>query len=288
MAEMKAEGVEYDERMEELEKLEYPKPNRELIYSAFNAFAVKHPWVGQENIQPKSVAREMFEQFYSFADYVRAYDLQRSEGLLLRHLNNVYTVLAQTVPDAAKTEDVKDMETYLITMIRQVDSSLLEEWEKMKNPKYERVDEEEVRPPGSVEALADVTRDKQEFTKLVRNRIFTVLRAIANEAFEDAIATLSDSDREDGVPWTATDLSQALDVFFETHTRIRLDPEARNLRHTHVKQDIEERKWVVQQTLIDPDEKNDWMVEFHVDLEKSRTNQEPFVSLRAITEIGVR
>src|SRR5678815_5277044 len=109
---MKMQGIEYNQRMEELEKLEYPKPNRDFIYSTFNAFAAKHPWVGQENIRPKSIAREMFENFRSFADYVRDYELQRSEGLLLRHLNSVFKVLSQTVPDAAKTEQVVEMEVY--------------------------------------------------------------------------------------------------------------------------------------------------------------------------------
>ena len=93
MAEMKMAGIEYDERMEELEKLEYPKPNREFVYSTFNAFADKHPWVGQENIRPKSIAREMFESFRSFSDYIRDYELQRAEGVLLRHLNSVFKVL---------------------------------------------------------------------------------------------------------------------------------------------------------------------------------------------------
>src|SRR6185503_20941378 len=114
-------------------KLEYPKPRREFIYSTFNAFADRHPWVGQENIRPKSIAREMFEQFRSFADYVRDYELQRAEGVLLRHLNNVYKVLSQTVPDGAKTELLRELELFLGAMIRQVDSSLLEEWEKMQH-----------------------------------------------------------------------------------------------------------------------------------------------------------
>ena len=103
MAEMKAEGLEYEQRMEELEKLEHPKPLRDFVYSTFNAFADRHPWVGEENIRPKSIAREMFEQFRSFAEYVLDYELQRVEGLLLRHLNSVYKVLSQTVPDQAKT-----------------------------------------------------------------------------------------------------------------------------------------------------------------------------------------
>jgi hypothetical protein len=136
MAEMKMEGIEYDKRMEELEKLEYPKPNREFVYSTFNAFADRHPWVGQENIRPKSIAREMFESFRSFSDYIRDYELQRAEGVLLRHLNSVFKVLAQTVPDTAKNDEVREMELYLISMIRQVDSSLLEEWERMRDPNY--------------------------------------------------------------------------------------------------------------------------------------------------------
>ena len=134
VAEMKLDGLDYNQRMEELEKLEYPKPNREFIYSTFNAFAERHPWVGQENIRPKSIAREMFEEFRSFADYIKIYELQRAEGLLLRHLSGVHKVLTQTVPDAAKNDAVREMELYLGAMIRQVDSSLLEEWERMNDP----------------------------------------------------------------------------------------------------------------------------------------------------------
>jgi hypothetical protein len=113
VAEMKAQGVDYDERMEKLEKLEYPKPMRDFIYGTFNAFAERHPWVGEENIRPKSIAREMFEGFRSFSDYVQEYDLERAEGLLLRHLSSVYKVLVQTVPDGAKTDAVREIELYL-------------------------------------------------------------------------------------------------------------------------------------------------------------------------------
>ena len=138
VAEMKAEGLDYDQRMEELEKLEYPKPLRDFVYETFNAFADRHPWVGEENIRPKSIAREMFEGFRSFSDYVQEYDLERAEGLLLRHLNSVYKVLGQTVPDGVKTDAVREMELYLRDMLRQVDSSLLDEWERMRDPNYAR------------------------------------------------------------------------------------------------------------------------------------------------------
>jgi superfamily II RNA helicase len=279
MAEMKMAGIEYDERIEELEKLEYPKPNREFIYSTFNAFADKHPWVGQENIRPKSIAREMFESFRSFSDYIRDYELQRAEGVLLRHLNSVYKVLGQTVPDTAKNDAVREMELYLGTMIRQIDSSLLDEWEKMRNPSYQRAETKEVRPPGAEGAAADITRDTKAFTAAIRNRIFTFLRGLVNLDFEQAIANLTSPQDSDGAPWTAQRLQQALDAYHAEHERICLDPNARNVRHTYVLRAEDKRTWRVQQMLVDPEEHNDWVAEFEVDLARSRETSEPALRL---------
>ena len=279
MAEMKMAGLEYEERMEELEKLEYPKPNREFIYSTFNAFADKHPWVGQENIRPKSIAREMFESFRSFSDYIRDYELQRAEGVLLRHLNGVYKVLTQTVPDAAKTDPVHEMELYLGTMIRQVDSSLLDEWEKMRDPSYQRAETKEVRPPGAEEAAADITRDTKAFTASIRNRIFSFLRGLVNADLEQALTYLSTPQDPDGQPWTGERLQQALDAYHTEHERICLDPNARNLRHTYVVPAEDKRTWRVQQMLVDPEEHNDWVAAFEVDLGRSRETAEPVLRL---------
>lgn len=286
IAEMKMAGIEYEERMEELEKLEYPKPNRDFIYSTFNAFADKHPWVGQENIRPKSIAREMFETFRSFSDYIRDYELQRAEGLLLRHLNSVYKVLAQTVPDAAKADTVREMELYLGTMIRQVDSSLLEEWEKMRDPNYQRSETKELRPPGAEEAEQDITRDTKAFTAAIRNRIFSFLRGLVNEDFEQAITHLSSSNDPEGQPWTPERLKTVLGGYHDEHERICLDPNARNLRHTYVIPSEDERAWRVQQMLVDPDEHNDWLAEFEVDLAESRRLGEPTLRLRRIGSLG--
>ena len=279
VAEMKMAGIEYDERMEELEKLEYPKPNREFIYSTFNAFADKHPWVGQENIRPKSIAREMFESFRSFSDYIRDYELQRAEGVLLRHLNSVFKVLTQTVPDAAKDDAVREMELYLGTLIRQIDSSLLDEWEKMRDPSYQRAETKEVRPPGAEEAAADVTRDTKAFTAAIRNRIFTFLRGLVNGDYEQAIAHLSSPQDLDGQPWTANRLQQALDAYHVEHERICLEPNARNTRHTYVLLAEDKLTWRVQQMLVDPEEHNDWVAEFAVDLAQSREAAEPVLRL---------
>jgi len=282
MAEMKMEGIEYDQRMEELEKCEHPKPNREFVYSTFNEFAARHPWVGEENIRPKSIVREMFEEFRSFADYIKLYELHRAEGVLLRHLNSVFKVLAQTVPDSAKNEQVREMELYLGTMIRQVDSSLLDEWEKMRDPNYRPGETKEVRPPGAEEAAADITRDTKAFTAAIRNRIFTFLRGLVIEDYEQAIANLSSPDDADGQPWTAARVQQLMDAYHADHDHLCLDPNARNVRHTYVLPAEDKKTWRVQQMLVDPEGDNDWVAEFEVDLAASRQENEPVLSLSRI------
>jgi superfamily II RNA helicase len=280
MAEMKMEGIEYDQRMEELEKCEYPKPNREFVYSTFNAFADRHPWVGQENIRPKSIAREMFESFRSFSDYIRDYELQRAEGVLLRYLNRVFKALSQTVPDAAKNDTIREMEIYLGAMIRQIDSSLLDEWEKLRDPNYQRADTREIRPPGAEEN--DITRDTKAFTGSIRNRIFSFLRGLQIGDLESAIAGLASPQDAEGQPWTAARLEQSLDAYHADHEYFCLDPNARNVRHTYVTPSEDRKTWRVQQMLVDPEENNDWVVEFEVDLAGSRKLGEPALKLRRI------
>lgn len=282
MAEMKMEGIEYNQRMEELEKCEYPKPNREFVYSTFNAFAEKHPWVGQENIRPKSIAREMFESFRSFSDYIRDYELQRAEGVLLRYLNRVFKVLSQTVPDVAKNDTVREMEIYLGALIRQIDSSLLDEWEKLRDPNYQRAETKEVRPPGAEDADKDVTRDTKAFTAAIRNQIFTFLRGLVIGDFEAALANLASPLDADGQPWTAARLEQALDAYHADHKCICLDPNARNVRHTYVTPAEDKKTWRVQQMLVDPEASNDWVAEFEVDLMESRKQGEPILKLRRL------
>ena len=282
MAEMKMEGIEYDQRMEELEKCEHPKPNREFIYSTFNAFAARHPWVGAENIHLKSIVREMFEEFRSFADYIKLYELQRAEGVLLRHLNNVFKVLAQTVPDSAKNDQVREMELYLGTMIRQVDSSLLDEWEKMRDPNYLRAETKELRSPGAEEAAADITRDTKAFTAAIRNQIFIFLRALVVANYETAIASLDSPLDSDHTAWTPDRLDKIMETYEAGHERLCLDPNARNVRHTYVTPSEDKNFWRVQQMLVDPKADNDWVTEFTVDLNASRQSGKPILRLQRI------
>jgi hypothetical protein len=284
---MKAEGLDYDQRMEQLEKLEYPKPLRDFVYSTFNAFADRHPWVGEENIRPKSIAREMFEGYRSFSDYVEEYDLERAEGLLLRHLNGVYKVLAQTVPDGAKDDALREMELYLRDMLRQVDSSLLEEWERMKDASWAPAGEgaPELRPPGAEEA-PDVTRDTKAFTAAIRTRVFSFLRAWSIGKDEAALDTVDSPADGDGAPWTVERLKAAREAHRAEHGGLRLDPEARNLRHTHVEPSADRASWRVQQMLVDTAELNDWVMELDVDLAASREVGEPVLKLLRLASLA--
>jgi len=282
VAEMKAEGLDYDQRMAELEKMEHPKPLRDFVYMTFNAFADRHPWVGEENIRPKSIAREMFEGFRSFSDYVQEYDLERAEGLLLRHLNSVYKVLGQNVPDAAKTDTVREMELYLRDMLRQVDSSLLDEWERMRDPNYQPAGGREIRPPRP-EQPPDVTRDTKAFTAAIRTRLFAFLRAWSIGNDEAALAAIDSPADEAGEPWTAARLRTVREAHRVEHAGgIRLDPEARNLRHTHVQASEDRASWRVRQMLVDTEALNDWVAELDVDLAVSREKAEPVVRLLRI------
>jgi superfamily II RNA helicase len=274
MAAMKAEGVEYDERIARLEELEYPKPCRDFIYNTFNEFQAVHPWVGQDHIRPKSIAREMFENFRSFADYIKDYDLHRAEGVLLRHLSGVHKILAQTVPDGFKTEPVQEMEAWLAGMLRGTDSSLLDEWERLRDPNWKPREEE----PASAEPV-DITRNKREFTALVRTEIFRFLRFITTGNMAGAAAMLV---QPSPATWREDTLASALDPYYEEHERINLDNEARNGRHTYVEPSEDQRTWRVFQVLVDPEGLNDWQAEFSVDLAQAREDGMPSLALVAI------
>jgi hypothetical protein len=275
VGEMKAAGVEYDDRMAELEKMDYPKPQAEFIYGTFNAFAVKHPWVKADNIRPKSIAREMYENFMSFSEYVREYGLERVEGVLLRYLSDVYKALVQTVPKWARTDAVDDVATYFGAIVRQVDASLLDEWERMKNPAA-RIelppDTDALEPAGS----QDITKDKRGFLVLVRNEIFRFVRSIARRDYGEAarvmsapadVAVMGAEVRE------AARIEAELAPFFADHPSIRVDPEARAPRFLVVEQG--DASWRVRQTILDPEEDNDWFFEASIDLERSREAARP-------------
>jgi superfamily II RNA helicase len=288
LEEMRAAGIEYEERMEKLEQMEHPKPLRDFLYDTFNAFAAAHPWVDQENVRPKSIAREMFERYLSFADYIREYGLQRSEGLLLRHLSQVWKVLAQTVPATAKTDEVAEMEDYFRELIRGVDSSLLEEWERLRNPDFVAADsaDKPARP-----AAFDITRDSVAFRRLVRTAIFGFLQDVAAREWESAMSRLATglaapSAEGESLSPAARQIEAAFNRYFEARSRFRLDPEGRAAKHTHWDEDVPAGEWRVAQVLIDAAGDNDWEARFVVSLVGSRTENRAVVRFVDVQPVG--
>jgi len=263
-------GVEYEQRMEELEKLEYPKPLRELVYDTFNAFRVVHPWVQGDDVRPKSIAREMFERFMDFNEYVREYELGRAEGTLLRYLSDAYKALVQTVPAPDKTPEVEEIEVFLRAMIRAVDSSLLDEWERMRNP--EAWVAAAPTAPDEAPGEVDVTRDPKAFTVLVRNAMFQLLKAAARKDWAAAAALVRET--------TPETLEQSFAPFFAEHASIRLDPSARAPDRTRITP--EPAVWQVVQVISDPEGDDDWALLASIDLTASRDAAAPVVTLHRV------
>ena len=286
--ELKAAGVGYDERMAKLEEIEHPKPKREFLYETFNAFAAAHPWIEQENIRPKSIAREMYERYLSFAEYVREYGLQRSEGLLLRHLSQVWKVLSQTVPENAKSEVVVEMEDYFRELIRGVDSSLLEEWERLRNPEF--VAAEGVDKPARPAAF-DITRDAAAFRRLVRTAIFGFLQDVAARDWESAASRLLTGEaallgeNELASP-EARRIEAAFGKYFDERGRFRLDPEGRSTTRTYWDEPEDRGELTISQVLVDPADHNDWEARFTVSLPQSCAANRAVVCFTEVLPVG--
>jgi superfamily II RNA helicase len=293
LEEMRAAGLEYEQRMEKLEQIEHPKPLREFLYDTFNAFAAAHPWVEQENVRPKSIAREMFERYQSFADYIREYGLQRSEGLLLRHLSQVWKVLAQTVPAAAKNEAVIEMEDYFRELIRGIDSSLLEEWERLRNPDFIAAEGGDGADKPARPATFDITRDAAAFRRLARTAVFAVLQDVAARDWESAASRLATGEAGgaiEGAPMSAEArrLETAFTRYFDARGRFRLDPEGRSAKHTHCSDDTADGAPILRlaQVLIDGTDQNDWEARFTVSLPASRTANRAVLQFDAVDAVG--
>jgi len=276
MFELKAAGVEYDERIAELEKMEYPKPLRDFIYGTFNQFSAPRPWMKAENIRPKSVAREMYESYLSFHEYIREYGAERSEGLLLRYLTDVYKTLTQTVPMRAKTPEVVEMIAYFGVLVRGVDSSLVDEWERMRDPSFEKVEAVKVDPSA---LRTDITSDEKAFLVLVRNDLFRILRALASRDYETAAALGSGGAND---PWTADRIEKAMVPYLAEHARIRTDPAARDPKKTLVEKSPDGALWHVRQIITDPDDDNDWILAGDIDLAASGEAKKVVFALREI------
>ncbi|GAC1336295.1 MAG: DEAD/DEAH box helicase [Myxococcales bacterium] len=276
MDEMKAQGVEYEERIARLQTLEWPKPNREFVYTTFNAFAARHPWVGEENIRPKSIAREMFEACASFNDYVRDYGLQRSEGVLLRYLADVYKTLVQNVPSSFRFEEVDDVLAFLRAVLRQVDSSLIDEWERLRDPAFVAAAAAKVESPARARPPP---LEGKPLAARVRTDLHRLLKALSTKDYVEAALALWTPPGDD--PWTPERLAAALEPYWAEHAAIDVTPRARRPDKTHLAPDGD-RRWVAQQRIVDPDGEEDWMLDCAIDLSEPRDEDLPLIALRRI------
>jgi hypothetical protein len=277
---LKAEGVEYEQRMEILDKLTWPKPLGDELYDAFDAYRARHPWAADFNVKPKSVVRDMFERALGFSEYVALYGLARSEGLLLRYLTDAYRGLVQSVPEDAKTDELVDITEWLGELVRQVDSSLLDEWESLTLPDHTFAElallsSEPAAVTGSVPVA--VTANTRAFTVMVRNRAFHHVELLARRDF----IGLADLDGE--AAWDAARWESASRGYFAEHGSVGIGRDARSSELFHLQTDG--RKWEVTQTLDDPDSDRDWVLRLEVDLDRSDSAGDAVLTVAAFEQL---
>jgi len=274
--ELKAAGVEYEARMAELEKVEWPKPNRDFIYDTFNAFAVTHPWLKQEAIRPKSIARDIYERYCTFNEYIKEYGLARSEGVLLRYLTDAYKALVQSVPTSFKDDEVLDVIAFLRTMLGRVDTSLIQEWERMLDGGAE--DEEAAAEEGAPPRRRSLADDPKAFAARLRAEMHAMVRALAEQDYAEAAAICRD-DPED--PWPEERFEAAIADYYAEYPRLRFDHGARFPKYT-ILQETGDKTWSVRQVLVDPEDENLWVIEGEVDLHDEESIDGPLVWIRRI------
>ncbi len=268
VAQMKADGIEYEERMELLDSVTYPRPQADLMEAAYNIYRRGHPWVADYQIKPKSVARDMYERAMTFTEYVSFYGLARSEGLVLRYLADAYKALRQTVPEDARTEELSDEIEWLGELVRQVDSSLIDEWERLRNPAAEQAAPLDERPPA-------VTGNVRAFRVLVRNALFRRVELAALRRYHD----LGALDGEDG--WDADAWASALEPYYDEYDQIGTGPDARGPGLLLIEQHADH--WAVRQIIDDPAGDHDWGISALVDLTAS---DEAGAAVLRVTDVG--
>lgn len=256
VAEMKADGIEYEERMELLEEITWPKPLADILFPAFETYRAGHPWMNEFALSPKSVVRDMVERSMTFAELVSHYGLARSEGLVLRYLADAYRALRQTVPAEARTEELEDLTEWLGELIRQVDSSLLDEWEQLTNPGAESDDQQVAF---GADIPRPITANARAFKVMVRNAMFRRVELASRQRW-DELAALGDG-------LDADDWADLLELYFDEYDEIGTGPSARGPLLFQVT--VEPTLWRVRQVLEDPNGDHGWALLGEVNLAES-------------------
>jgi hypothetical protein len=272
VAAMKAEGIEYDQRMELLENVTHPKPLEELLDAAFATYRASQPWVGDFELSPKSVVRDLYERAMTFNDFIGFYKLNRSEGLVLRYFSDAYRAARQTIPDELKTDELRDIIEWLGELVRQVDSSLLDEWEQLVNPAEVAASQpgQTVLPPPPHK----LTSNPRAFMILVRNELFRRVQLAALEKYDE----LGVLDAASG--FTADAWADAMDAYYAEHDHLGTDADARSAKMLIIEQGSQE--WTVRQIFADPAGDHDWGISATVDLAESNAEGQAVVRVTAV------
>lgn len=259
LAEMKMEGIDYEERMERLENVSYEKPLKELIDAAYTRYCAEVPWAKDFQLYPKSIVRAMLESANDFKGYVQKISISRSEGTLLRYLSDAWRVLAKTIPQEFINDDLERIISWLHMLIRTTDSSLLDEWEMdsltAKTPQTPRV------------GPAQIVEDPHGLEIMIHNALFKrVLLASKNDS-----AALGKLDEPFGFyerKWRSV-----LDEFFEAHEALYINQDARSRRYFSV--DTREEKtqhlWHAHISFLDAEGDIDFGISADVDLDATKT-----------------
>jgi superfamily II RNA helicase len=280
---MKAEGIEYEERMELLEEVTWPQPLAELLEPAYETYRETHPWLPDDALQPKSVVREMYELGMTFTDFVGRYGLARSEGLVLRYLTDAYRTLRQTVPEQHRSQEFTDLVAWLGATVRHTDSSLLDEWEALNDPAH--VVERHEAPPPPV----SLAQQERVLRVMVRNALFRRVELVARDDVAGLVALdEADLDRaplEDDTwqPPGRQGWDTALEAYYAEHDSVGIGPDARGPDLLAVEEDG--RTWRVRQSLDDPEGHHDWVVEAVLDLDATDALGEPALHVLGLRQL---
>jgi hypothetical protein len=264
---MKSEGLDYEERMSLLDHVTYPMPLADVLGAAYDMYRRGHPWVADYELAPKSVVRDMYEQAMTFTEYVAFYGLARAEGIVLRYLADAYKALRQTVPEEARTEELSDLIEWLGELVRQVDSSLIDEWERLRDPGASTAPVDD-KPPA-------VTGNVRAFRVLVRNALFRRVELAALRRYDE----LGELDAGSG--WDAAAWADVLSEYFAEHDEIFTGPDARGPALLIIEPGRE--TWTVRQIFDDPAGDHDWGISAVIDLAAS---DEAGTAVVRITDVG--
>lgn len=275
VGQMKADGIEYEERMELLQEVTYPKPLSELLWHAYDVYRRSHPWVGDHPVSPKSVIRDMYERAMTFTEFTSNYELARTEGIVLRYLASAYKALEHTIPDDIKSEDLEDLIAWLGEMVRQVDSSLLDEWEQLANPEVETAEQAQER----ADEVKPVTANARAFRVLVRNAMFRRVELAALDRVRD----LGGLDADAG--WDEDAWGEAMDAYWDEYEELGTGPDARGPKLLKIDEDAAHGVWRVRQTFADPNGDHDWGISAEVDLAASDEEGRAVVRVTSVGQL---